>query len=149
MKKNDYADMTLGGLFVLLGLATFFYARSHYDMGELTNMGPGFFPSILGITMSILGLLVMLASLGVKAQKREFSLRPAFFVTLSIVAFAILIESLGALPAIVALVFLSSMSENRGTWLSKLVLALALFGIAYIVFKLMLSMNFSLINGVF
>lgn len=148
MKKNDRADMIVGSAFSLLGLGIFFYARSNYDMGELTNMGSGFFPAILGITMALLGLIVTISSIGIQAPKREFNIRTTFFVTLSIIAFALLIERLGALPAIFALVLIASLAEKRSSWPKKLLLAAVLFCIAYLIFKVMLSMNFSLVHGV-
>ena len=148
MKHNDLMEITVGIFFLILGLAMFFYARNHYEVGELNQMGPGFFPSALGIIMAVLGGLISISGIGTSVKSRDFNYKPAALITLSIIAFALLIETIGALIAIAALVFISTATENKLNWRKKLILFIALFIIALLVFKVSLGMNFSLIKGV-
>lgn len=149
MKRNDVMEISVGLFFVILGLAMFFYARSHYDLGELGQMGPGFFPSILGIIMAILGGIISVSGIGVPTKARDLSLRPTVLITFSVIAFALMIETLGGLIAIFALVYISSFAENKLSWLKKLILFVVLFVIALVIFKIALGMNFRIIDGVF
>src|SRR5258708_29345295 len=52
-KKDYYA----GGLMTLIGIGSVLEAR-HYNTGTLFHMGPGFFPIILGVIMTCLGMLI-------------------------------------------------------------------------------------------
>src|ERR1700680_1404751 len=55
-------DLLCGVLFVALGAATLFYARQ-YPLGSLTDMGPGYFPTILGAALVIFGATIGIGSL--------------------------------------------------------------------------------------
>lgn len=148
MKKFDTMDASGGVLFCILGASAFFYARSKYDLGSLSEMGPGLFPAYMGIIMFLLGLGITIGALRKTYQKRDLNWRPLFAVVLGVLAFALTIETLGVAAAIFALVFVSAFPEPSLNFRKTLTLAVALVVIAYLVFKVGLSMNFSLIPGV-
>src|ERR1700693_2370403 len=53
-KRDFYA----GGLMVLMGCGVIVQARS-YHVGTLMHMGPGFSPLILGVILTLLGMLIL------------------------------------------------------------------------------------------
>ena len=53
-KTTDYLA---GALMVLIGAGAV-YVCSHYRMGTLTSMGPGFFPTLLGVLLILLGIAI-------------------------------------------------------------------------------------------
>lgn len=148
MKKFDVMDVLGGLLFCVLGLSAFFYARANYDLGDLSEMGPGLFPAYIGIIMFLLGIGISIQALRKHYQARSLNLRPMLAVVLGVVAFALIIERFGAIPAIFALVFIAAWPEPSLTFRRTMILATALVVIAYLVFKVGLSMNFYLIQGV-
>ena len=58
MKK----DTLTGLLFFSLGSLFFLYSMM-YDMGTLTNMGPGYFPTVISLILLFLGLIIILKSI--------------------------------------------------------------------------------------
>jgi hypothetical protein len=56
MLSRDYRDIVGGLLLVVLGLGFSWYAAEHYDLGSLRRMGPGMFPTVLGVALACLGL---------------------------------------------------------------------------------------------
>lgn len=55
------ADALAGALFVLIGLGVLLVAGD-YPAGEAARMGPGYFPRLLGMALSMLGLVVLALS---------------------------------------------------------------------------------------
>lgn len=83
-----------------------------YPMGTLARMGPGYFPVLLGGTLTLIGIGLVFEVLRSNPVKLSFSLRPFAALMAGIVAFAVLVERTGLVPAICALVFLSVMGEK-------------------------------------
>lgn len=52
------ADALAGALFVMIGLGVLLVA-GNYPAGEAARMGPGYFPHLLGMALTMLGLVVM------------------------------------------------------------------------------------------
>ena len=47
------------------------WGASTYRMGVADRMGPGYFPLLLGILMTILGILITLKSLALKSENED------------------------------------------------------------------------------
>lgn len=86
---------------------------SAYAFGSLTRMGPGFFPVMLGIVLTGIGILLVFEVARAETPRPDLSLRPFVMVTAGMLGFAVLAERLGLIPAVVALVVLSSLAERR------------------------------------
>jgi hypothetical protein len=89
-------DALCGVLFVTLGGATLLYARQ-YPLGSLTDMGPGYFPAILGAVLVFFGAVIGLASMLTAAPGRvpPPALRPLLAITASPICFAALLDWIG------------------------------------------------------
>ncbi len=106
-------DLAGAGFAVALGLFVLVESQS-YVMGSLRDMGPGYFPGMFAIVLIVLGCLLAGVTLfsSTVAPKATF---PRFFSVVSIIAafmaFALLIDRFGLLPAIFAAVFLSTFAS--------------------------------------
>jgi hypothetical protein len=74
--------------------------------------------------------------------------KPITMVTIGIVVFALLFESTGMFPALVALVFISSLGGDEFKLIEVIGNIAVLTVLCVLVFKVGLSMNISVINGV-
>lgn len=127
-------DFYAGALFVVFG-AGFTWQSGSYPMGTLQHMGPAYFPFVLGLLMTALGVLVVLRGLTVDDPSRvRLSLRPLFFVVAGAVIFALTVGPLGLVAALAGLIFVSALGgpefhfrEVIIFWAALTVLALAIF----------------------
>ncbi|MBI5967269.1 MAG: tripartite tricarboxylate transporter TctB family protein, partial [Deltaproteobacteria bacterium] len=62
IKIRNPKDLYAGLVFIFFGVFALLMARS-YPMGNAMRMGPGYFPSILGGSLALLGLVVAARSL--------------------------------------------------------------------------------------
>ena len=70
MRIKDYKDFYAGVLFLVFGGLAMWLSTS-YNMGTAARMGPGYFPFWLGGTLTALGAIVLIKSLGVHDGKTE------------------------------------------------------------------------------
>jgi len=148
--KKDYYG---GALMVIVGLAAA-YAGYGYRVGELAHMGPGFFPVALGLLLAFIGLLMVISARGQQpAPEAAVShghpaglpdLRGCVCIVLGILAFLLLGEYGGLLPATFAIVFISALGDRDNTLREALLLALAMMAIAVVVFWWALSLQLPL-----
>ena len=123
-KKDYYA----GGLMTLIGVGSILEAR-HYNVGTLFHMGPGFFPIILGVTMTCLGLLITgVAAMASAVDDDQLIIpKPEWRAWACILAGPILFIFLGNLggliPATFACVFVSALGDRDMTWKTAAILA--------------------------
>jgi uncharacterized membrane protein len=123
-KKDYYA----GGLMTLIGAGAVLEAR-HYNIGTLFHMGPGFFPIILGVTMTFLGILItaVAATADATSDDQLIMPKPEWRAWACILAGPILFIFLGNLggliPATFACVFVSALGDRESTLKSAAILA--------------------------
>jgi len=123
-------DFFSGLIFIFFGVLVVLVARN-YPMGSAVSMGPGYFPTLLGGVLTLLGFIIAARALWVSGEEvKSLALRPLVFVLGANLAFAIMVRSLGLVLATLALVFVSSL----GGWEFRLrevtVLALALMALS-------------------
>jgi NADH:ubiquinone oxidoreductase subunit 2 (subunit N) len=100
-------DFGTGLIFVFFGVGAMLMSR-HYPMGTVMRMGPAYFPSILGGLLALLGLAIALRGLYVRGEApTPLALRPVVLVLGAVLAFALLVQSLGLVLAVFALVVIS------------------------------------------
>ena len=136
------ADLWAGVLFALLGTAAL-WTGADYSLGVPSRIGPGYVPRLLAILMTGLGAFLLLRS----AWTREsidpaIAWRPGALVLGSVVAFAVVFEASGLIPAILVSVGIANyaVSENRWTTAVGLGALLAFFAWALFVKALALPL---------
>jgi len=114
------------GLVVLaLGLLVIVEARS-YPWGTMRNVGPGIFPTLLGIVLSGLGLAVIAEGRLSRAIAPQVPWRAILAICAALASFAFLIDRAGAFVSIFALIFIAGVAERRFRPLMLLCVALGL-----------------------
>ena len=147
-----------GGLLMLIGAGTA-YIGSGYQVGTLTRMGPGFFPTCLGVMMAFMGILVALASVNAKksgaapvvdlhnAMPSHPDWRGWSCIIGSVVAFIVLAEYAGLLPATFVCVFVACFGDRTATLKDSTLLAGGVSAFALILFSYVLRVQIPVIRG--
>jgi hypothetical protein len=138
-----------GGLMLLFGLGAIYEGMS-YRIGSLVRMGPGFFPVALGVILALIGVAIMLgarADASAVAEKEE-NLRPEWrgwiCISLGIMAFVLIGQYGGLVPATFAVVFISALGDRQNTIKSALILSLVMCVVCVAVFWYALQVQFPL-----
>lgn len=145
MKPTFYTGL----LFLIVGLLFSTWATS-YTVGAASNMGPGYFPFMLGIILAILGVLNLLKSIASKEIKvpANIAWRPLILILLANILFGVLLPSMGLVVAIFALVIVSSHAMPNTPIKETILLATLLSVVGCIVFAWALGMPFTILPGV-
>jgi putative tricarboxylic transport membrane protein len=140
MTRPDYRDVIAGGLLSGTGLIAAGVASTNYDVGSFAHMGPGMFPTLVGLLLAGVGLLVLvpaLARVGPPLPQPDY--RPFLFVLIALAVFGFTIQSFGLIPAIVLLTIASVLADNKIGVIGTIILALALAAIAELIFGIALE----------
>ncbi len=149
--KNK-GPLELVGALVLIGIGVFtIWEGSHYNIGALARMGPGYFPVALGVIMIFLGILVALT--GEDREEEAESLKEEAFsnewrgwacILGGIVLFILFGAWFGLVPGTLALVFVSAMGDKTQKVTSAIVLSIVVALIGAIIFRFFLELQFPL-----
>ena len=140
VKIHKAKDFYAGLLFIFFGAYVMVGSRG-YPMGAASRMGPGYFPTVLGGILILLGLIFVGRALWLSRKAIEpWGLRPLILVLGSVVAFAFLINSCGLVVATLALVFISCLGgwEFRLREVAILYIILAALAVGVFVYGLKL-----------
>ncbi len=134
------ADLWAGLLFASLG-ALSLWVGADYSLGVASRIGPGYLPRLLGILMAGLGAFLVVRSAWTRESiDATVAWRPVALVLGSVVAFALVFEASGLVPAILVSVGIANyaMAENR--WMTAVVLGALLAFFAWALFVKALSL---------
>jgi len=142
LKRDYYA----GALMVLLGLIAA-NDGTHYPIGTLRQMGPGYFPIALGVLLIVIGILIAGTAAGAAASEEDVvAIRPEWRGWACIIAGPTLFIAIGRyagmLPATFACVFVSALGDRQNTLKSATILAagVSIFGVLLFHYLLKLPM---------
>lgn len=144
MHARDYKDIIGGALLIAIGGFAAAYAGARYSLGTITQMGPGMFPTVLGGLLIALGILIIIPALVRAGEMPTFEVLPFLSVILGIAGFALAIEPLGLVPAIVILSVVSVAADPRLSFLQSLLVAAALAVMCSIIFRYGLGISLQL-----
>ena len=111
--KNQQ-DFWAGLMFIGFGLTAVIISRD-YPMGSAMRMGPGYFPTYLGILMMVMGAIISGIALRVHGDKvGRFGWRPLIMLCLAFVAYGLLMEEveLGFVPSLLSVVVFAWFAEK-------------------------------------
>ena len=138
----------LGGLIAIgLGILAILEGR-RYPAGSLLRMGPGYFPILLGSLLASLGALISIMAFFRHTSPRleRFLWRPVVMIPASILCFALLVTHFGLAPAVFALVFVASLSEQTINPVAILLMASGMTTFVWLVFSVVLAMPYPLLT---
>ena len=119
-------DLWTGVVYVAVGASALVIARD-YGLGTASRMGPGYFPTVLGWVLVVIGL----ASLGRAAVRAgdplpRMRIKGLVAVTAATLAFGLLVRGAGLVVALPLLVLVSAAASARFRWGPALALAVGL-----------------------
>jgi hypothetical protein len=122
-KRDFYA----GGLMILFGLGIALKG-STYRLGSLMHMGPGFFPTSLGVLLVLIGIAIAAAAVGTSdADESILPANPQWWawacILSSPVLFIIFGRYFGMAPGTFACVFIAALGDRNATWKSTIILS--------------------------
>ena len=145
MKIKSQKDFFSGLMFMGVGVA-FAWGATSYTVGTGARMGPGYFPLMLGIVMTLIGALITFFALTVQtmdgAKIGKWAWKQLFYILAANFAFGVLlgglpslgIPAMGLIIAIYALVLISSLAGHAFNLKAVLILATALAIGSYVAF---------------
>ncbi len=140
-------DFWAGAMLIATGALAVVIARN-YAFGTALRMGPGYFPSVLGGLLILAGLYLVAVSL--KRHEKmttNWSLRALIVLPLSLVLFGILMEHAGFIPALMVLVFGSSLAGKEFKFVEVLLLSIGLTAFCVVLFIWGLGLPYPLLAG--
>ncbi|MGJ7490307.1 tripartite tricarboxylate transporter TctB family protein [Variovorax sp. ZT4R33] len=145
MRIKSQKDFFAGLMFAIVGGA-FAWGASTYNVGNGARMGPGYFPLMLGVVMTLIGIGIMFTGLTVETEDGEkigkWAWKQIIFIIGANLAFGILlgglptlgVPAMGLIIAIYALVIIASLAGSEFNFKKVLVLATVLAIGSYIAF---------------
>ena len=145
MKIKSPKDFWAGVMFIAFGLAAMIIALINYQFGTAVRMGPGYFPTVLGGLLVVLGLMTIGASLAIEGPKvPKFHFRPLLLISGACVAYGYLMKPLGLVLATAVLVFVSALGGHEFKWKEVTILSIVLIVFSVLVFVKGLTLPFPL-----
>lgn len=153
MNIKSQKDFFSGLMFMCVGVA-FAWGASSYTVGTGARMGPGYFPLVLGVILSVLGVAITFKSLVVETMDGDkvgsFAWKPLFFIILANLVFgaaigglpAIGLPPLGLIPGIVLLTFIAANAGDEFQFKEITILSLILCLLSYLAFIVLLKLQF-------
>ena len=144
MKIRNQKDFWSAVMFIVFG-ALFIAWSMEYQFGTTQRMGPGYFPTILGILLVLLGILVAVPALKHDAHEshvERIGWRGLLVILGSVILYAVLLPRLGFVISMATLVILSAMASREFTWKAALLSTVVLGIFSYLVFVKGLELQF-------
>lgn len=144
MKILSPKDFWAGMMFSAIG-AFFMVIARDYRMGRATSMGPAYFPTLLAGLLTLIGCILLFKSTVVKGDKISLmSLRPLFFIILSLLVFGYVIKPLGMMVALVCLIFISAYAGHEFKLKEIIILSGAMIIFSIVVFVKGIGLPFAI-----
>lgn len=144
MKLRSQEDFWAGMMFIAFGVVAIVIARD-YPFGSAMRMGPGYFPTLIGGGLILLGALVALS--GFRHHGEGIGSFPWRAIVMMSVAFAVFawgIDNLGFIPALAVLIVLSALSTRHSKWVEVAIEAVVMIVGCWAVFIYGLGLPFPL-----
>jgi hypothetical protein len=141
-------DLWAGIHYIAVGGLGMWIAKD-YPFGSALRMGPGYFPTVLGGIMVLMGIYVLALGLRKNHEKIQgnLSLRALIVLPLSMIVFGILMEHAGFVPAMAALVPVAAAAGREFKWMEVAALTVGLTILCSAGFIWALGLPYPMIKG--
>ncbi len=146
MHIKNQKDFWAGVMFILFG-GFFAGFGTQYTFGTAARMGPGYFPTVLGILLIALGILVAVTGLSKKNTEEKvdrFAWDVLGLIIGSVVLFGVLLNPLGLIGSLLVLILVSSYASHEHTWKASIGNSVVLISLCMFVFVYALKLQFQL-----
>ena len=153
MKIKSQKDFFSGLMFSGVG-AAFAIGATNYTVGNGARRGPGYFPLLLGVLLSIMGVAIMFKALTVQTPDGDkigaWAWRPLGYIIAANLLFGVLlgglpsikVPAMGMVAGIYGLTIVASLAGDRFNLKEVLVLATILSIGSYLAFIVLLKLQF-------
>lgn len=144
MRVRNHRDFRAGVMFLVIGAAFAGFAQQ-YALGTPARMGPGFFPTMLGVLLALLGAAIVLRSFagnGAPQRVAPVRWRPLGLILISVLLFALALPRLGLIVSIALLVGISALAAHDFSWKETLASIVVLLVLSWLVFVEGLDLQF-------
>lgn len=133
-RPADRADLWAGLMFAAIGVAAL-WVGADYSQGVASRIGPGYVPRLLGMLLAGIGVFLVVRSWWTRETiDATVAWRPVLFVLAAVVAFALVFEASGLVPAILASVAIGNFAASENKWTTAVVLGAILAFFAWALF---------------
>ncbi len=147
MKIKSRRDFWSGLMFLVTG-AAFGIGSRHYALGSSAHPGPGFFPLLLSVLLTLIGAVIVFKALTLESEGGDpigpIAWKPLGIIVVAIVVFGATIDFLGMLIAIPLLVGLASLAGDGFHWRDVLINAAVLTLVSWLIFDVGLKLTIPL-----
>jgi hypothetical protein len=127
-------DFWAGLIYLGIGLGAVYIAQD-YPMGTAVRMGPGYFPTVLGSMLALIGLIALARSLLRPGESiGRLAWREALLVLGATVVFGLLVRGAGLALSLIVLVVISAYASKQFRLRTSVLLALGLAVFSVLVF---------------
>jgi hypothetical protein len=144
MRIKSQVDFWGGMLFIGFGLLAILVARD-YPMGSAMRMGPGYFPTYIGLALVALGAWIAADGFRVEGERvGSFPWRAIVLLSIGFSTFAWSIDHLGFIPALAIVILTTSLAGAEFRWKEILVEMVVLIAGCWAIFIYGLELPFPL-----
>ena len=139
-------DFYTGLMYTAIGIGAILIARG-YNLGTSVRMGPGYFPTVLGSLLILVGSILMIRGFLHKGDAiQSFAWKEIFLVLGSIILFGLLVRGAGLAPSLILLILVSAWASDKFKWKTALILAFLTSIISALIFVKGLGLPFAIIG---
>jgi hypothetical protein len=140
MKIRAPKDFWAGLFFIAVGLGFIGLSRQ-YGMGNMHRMGPALFPTLVGVLLACLGLIIAMRAFAIDGPPvPRFHARPIIVSLFAIALFGLALAYLGLIAAVAALVLVGAVASRESRPLETAGLAVVLIAFSVAVFVWLLGL---------
>ena len=112
-KIKSQEDFWAGMMFIGFGVLAIVISRD-YPMGSAMRMGPGYFPTWIGVIMVLLGAIISAISFKVVGGAvGRFAWKPMVVLAIAFCTFAWGIDHIGFIPSLAVMIVLSALAGKE------------------------------------
>lgn len=136
MRIRNREDFWAGAMFIAIGLG-FASLAQQYALGSGARMGPGYFPTLLGVVLLVLGIVVCLGAMARSSAEiavAAFSWRELLLIVGSVASFGLTLPWLGMVGAAALLILVAAFASHEFNWKETAGLIVVLVALSYLLF---------------
>jgi hypothetical protein len=139
-------DFYSGLMYAAVGAGAIVVAGG-YNMGSSVRMGPGYFPTILGALLVLVGVVSMARAFTRRGERiNPFFWKEIALVLGSVVLFGVTVRGAGLLPSLILLVVASAWASDKFKIGTALLLAVLTAAFSALIFVKGLGLPFAIIG---
>lgn len=139
-------DFYAGLMYAAVGAGAVLIARG-YNLGTSVRMGPGYFPTVLGGLLILVGAISMIrAFLHEGDAIKSFAWKEIFLLLGSVILFGLVVRGAGLVISLSLLVLVSAWASDKFKWKTAVLLAILTSAFSSLVFVKGLGLPFAIIG---